>query len=636
MFRRFSASFLAILLLAACAAQPAPAPTPAPSAAPSPSAASGPSPSAAPEVSEAIILDRCPTYDEAMAAVSGPGDSGEQLDAETCLQNAYALAAALYNGDAGAAAAACDAAAVDTDRAASAEDIFPFADLSGLQLQGFSFSGGGAGEPLWLTLSVAAPGETMLPEGTTTYAVEFGDGWFVAAGCVQALVEQPYYLPQTGSAYTTVHSFRTWVTDQPWRDANDLPPLRTAYYLSGFAAGRGLEPSGGPGSGVWAGEILAAQAQDAFGLVPEAFKNRWAAAFTDENFGCVYDEAADTFQLAASPGDGGRNRRMSAFEEKADGAVSLTIARGCNSLWMRPDRQITYTLRQNADGSWAILRAGWAGGHKTPEYQIWGTSVRLGNGRPLPDTLPLVGESGLTWQQAADRFDMTVEELQTLNPDVRIREDGVILDRLLLDPAYALPDPNAQRVVRILLPWETYQGTHTYTLPDGLDEQAYIVAAEALDFLWHSSVRTGYTPAEQVEDERGELYQAAEGARFTSYSELKAHLASVFTPELAESYASGGYDAQSKAYFGYLPGNNDELRFGVGERGTSPLVLTQLCTEPVTQADGSVTFGLLGLERDGQDTRAYEESEPVRAVWHTIRLVPAADGWRVAEAELAV
>ena len=163
MFRRFSASFLALLLLAACAAQPAPAPTPAPSAAPSPSAAPGPSPSAAPEVSEAIILDRCPTYGEAMAAVSGPGDSGEQLDAETCLQNAYALAAALYNGDAGAAAAACDAAAADTDRAASAEDIFPFADLSGLQLQGFSFSGGGAGEPLWLTLSVAAPGGAMLP-----------------------------------------------------------------------------------------------------------------------------------------------------------------------------------------------------------------------------------------------------------------------------------------------------------------------------------------------------------------------------------------------------------------------------------------------------------------------------------------
>ena len=48
MFRRFAATFLALLLLAACAAQPAPAPTPAPSAAPSPSAAPGPSPSATP------------------------------------------------------------------------------------------------------------------------------------------------------------------------------------------------------------------------------------------------------------------------------------------------------------------------------------------------------------------------------------------------------------------------------------------------------------------------------------------------------------------------------------------------------------------------------------------------------------
>ena len=391
MFCRFSASFLALLLLAACAAQPAPAPTPAPSAAPSPSAAPGPSPSAAPEVSEAIILDRCPTYDEAMAAVSGPGDSGEQLDAETCLQNAYALAAALYNGDAGAAAAACDAAAVDTDRAASAEDIFPFADLSGLQLQGFSFSGGGAGEPLWLTLSVAAPGETMLPEGTTTYAVEFGDGWFVAAGCVQALVEQPYYLPQTGSAYTTVRSFRTWVTDQPWRDANDLPPLRTAYYLSGFAAGRGLEPSGGRAAASGRGRFWPRRRRMPSALCRKPSKTAGPPLSPMKTLAVFTTKPPILSSWRPARATAAETRRMSAFEEKADGAVSLTIARGCNSLWMRPDRQITYTLCQNADGSWAILRAGWAGGHKTPEYQIWGTSVRLGNGRPLPDTLPLVG-----------------------------------------------------------------------------------------------------------------------------------------------------------------------------------------------------------------------------------------------------
>ena len=65
-------------------------------------------------------------------------------------------------------------------------------------------------------------------------------------------------------------------------------------------------------------------------------------------------------------------------------------------------------------------------------------------------------------------------------------------------------------------------------------------------------------------------------------------------------------------------------------------MLAQLCTAPQTQPDGSVVFGLLGLECDVQDSRPFAEREPARAVWHTIRLVPADGGWRVAEAELAV
>ena len=95
MFRRLSALALA-LLLAGCAATPAPE-SAAATATPSPSAALTPTPG------------RCPTYDEAMAAAAGPGETGKgaYTDADACLQNAYALAAALYDRNASAAAAAC-------------------------------------------------------------------------------------------------------------------------------------------------------------------------------------------------------------------------------------------------------------------------------------------------------------------------------------------------------------------------------------------------------------------------------------------------------------------------------------------------------------------------------------------------
>ena len=160
----------------------------------------------------------CPDYARAMADAAGPGDiDPAYTDADACLQNAYALAAALFRGDAGAAAAACGVTAEDLAHAAGAaqDDRFPFADLTGLQVEGFAFSGGGAGEPLWLTLSVAEPGTTPLPQGTTVYAVEFGDGYYTAAGCVQALVPQGSYLPQSGGAYTAVSSFRNWINNQP-------------------------------------------------------------------------------------------------------------------------------------------------------------------------------------------------------------------------------------------------------------------------------------------------------------------------------------------------------------------------------------------------------------------------------------
>ena len=587
--------------------------------------------------SPAATRGPCPDYAQAMAEVTPDGAwPGTGIDRETCLQNAYALAAALYHNDAAAAAAACGDTGLPLAQGNSltVDDQFPFETLDGLVVNGFSFSGG-ADEPLWLIISVAEPGSTPLPVGETTYALEFGDGYYVTEGCVSAMIPQEYVCDQQGNALSYVRSFRNWVTQRPWQDANDLPPVTTAYYVASFASLRGVS---NPDSGVWKSADLAAQAQDAFGTKLYAFEDSPSeAAFTQEGWGSVYDEETDSFLLAAGPGDGNRNCRMTGFvQNAADGTWTLTMTRGANSLWMEPYQSVAYTLRQNGDGSWAILHADWAGGSKVTEYAMWETSVRLPDGTPLPETLPLRVDLGkrMTWQQAADALGRDLSQLQALNPDIRPDADGTFLAYdLLMEESYPLETP-LQRVVLIDNPWEDFRGSRSYSVPASLDEEASIVTAEALDFLWHYNVQLGYAPAQPVENDRNaELYQAADGARFTRYSDLKAYLESVFTPELAAQYANGGYNEQYHCYIGYLAGEKDELRFGGGERGTNPLVLTQFCTEPERQADGSLVFGLLGIE---SSQAAGAGAPPARAVWHTIRLVQTDDGWRVAEASLAV
>ncbi len=108
--RTLPALALAAALLAACTpAQPAATPAPTASAAP----AGTPAPTAMPQPAPVAAPAGCPDYAQAVAAVAGCGYTQQELDsmytdAETCLQNAYALAAALYTGDAHAAAQACD------------------------------------------------------------------------------------------------------------------------------------------------------------------------------------------------------------------------------------------------------------------------------------------------------------------------------------------------------------------------------------------------------------------------------------------------------------------------------------------------------------------------------------------------
>mgnify|MGYP001624319195 FL=1 len=60
--------------------------------------------------------------------------------------------------------------------------------------------------------------------------------------------------------------------------------------------------------------------------------------------------------------------------------------------------------------------------------------------------------------------------------------------------------------------------------------------------------------------------------------------------------------------------------------------LTELCTEPQTRPDGSLVYGILGIESAAD---AGPGAPPACAVWHTVRLVETEEGWRVAEMTLA-
>ena len=307
-----------------------------------------------------------------------------------------------------------------------AADLFPFADLTGLVVEGFAFTGGGAGEPLWLQITVADPGATPLPAGATTYAVEFGDGYYTDANCVQALIPQAQYQPQQGGARQAVTSFRNWVTGDAWQDAADLPPAGGGLLPDELRSRARRPRRGRPAPG--RADRLAEQAQDAFGRRLDVFDNPSEAAFRSERYGGVYDAETDTFALAASPGDS-PNRQLA--DDRPDRRSRWNLypdprpRRNC--LWMQPRGPAgLHVAGKTTTAASPLLGAQWAGGEKTPRYEIWNADVRLPDGTALPETLPLrvAFAPDTTWQQAAEAVGMQPAELQALNPGVPLRDDG--------------------------------------------------------------------------------------------------------------------------------------------------------------------------------------------------------------------
>lgn len=106
---------------------------------------------------------------------------------------------------------------------------------------------------------------------------------------------------------------------------------------------------------------------------------------------------------------------------------------------------------------------------------------------------------------------------------------------------------------------------------------------------------------------------------------------------LAESYAnSARYDEKMNIYAGgYMQGENDELWFTGGERGTNILYCGTTFTEPELQSDGSLTFWQLSLQADCDSFEGWTQPVKVAQAEVTpVRLVPTENGWRVDKLEL--
>lgn len=285
---------------------------------------------------------------------------------------------------------------------------------------------------------------------------------------------------------------------------------------------------------------------------------------------------------------------------------------------------------------------------QTADYAMEGPHpAPLGENVQLPEEgVPLRalwwGGNG-TLADAAAAYGLTPEELQRLNPGVTDedlqREDGLFAYQELT-LGESLRQFSDTQTVTIQTPWvqNEVQQSQTYEVPAALDEQAAAVMAEAYDFLWHLEVSTGYSPAEPVEG-KVNLFRTVEGARFTRYSDFVSYLNAVFTPELAQTYASGAYFNEEWDFYlgGYMEGDNDALWQTAGDRGTNIYYAGTLFTEPETQPDGSVTFRQLSLQLDEETFAGWGGKDPLVPAFaepSLVRLVPTENGWRVAQLSL--
>lgn len=253
------------------------------------------------------------------------------------------------------------------------------------------------------------------------------------------------------------------------------------------------------------------------------------------------------------------------------------------------------------------------------------------------------GKNGIwqgTLEEAAETYHIPWGKFWEMNPNPVQQEfevtGGKYYDKLVIAENYTVPGLNVKEVT-IDLPYveSNYEKKQTIPVPDGLNEQATVMLAEAYSYLKNHERMRGYYPCEDVDAEQY-ICKAAEGARFTQFSVFKRYLENIFVLEYVATQTSGHYNAEKGWYEGgYFEGENDTLCWQAGDKGVVNYV-GATWDKPQMLEDGSIEILQIGLWLTDEQlsSESWEEESPKIACADIIRLVPTEKGWRIEQMDL--
>ena len=273
-----------------------------------------------------------------------------------------------------------------------------------------------------------------------------------------------------------------------------------------------------------------------------------------------------------------------------------------------------------------------------PVFTFAGAEPALKKDVLWPDQVELIVRAWQgTLEEADAAFGLPAGSFSELDdPDYPPPEGGMAIHA----EGYVLPKVPVQQVT-VGVPWvaSVYDRSASYIVPAALDEQAAGALAAAHYFLaHHHGAHHGIDPSEY--DEATLSYTSTEGALYVRYSELEQFLDCIFTSDASGEMLGGplAADARPESFLFYQ-GENDTIRFMMGDRGGYIAYCGAVFTEPVLQPDGSLLFWQLSLFLDENDGNfagwgSGNEYTPVEAAAAPVRLAPSGNGWRVAEFSL--
>lgn len=257
-------------------------------------------------------------------------------------------------------------------------------------------------------------------------------------------------------------------------------------------------------------------------------------------------------------------------------------------------------------------------------------TATLYDGSPMPrQTLPLYYKGswqGMTWEEVATETGFPAEDLRILNPDVTEDPQGKLQGNgmeLLLSEAWPIPEAKVCRVTVTMPGMPEPYDSRTYQLPDALPDEA----ARVLALCYYEMETTGQGFTTEAIPDNPDYVKVKSGVRFSAFSQLKAWLESVYTPEAVSTMLKG---QGTTPYYKEGPENALWIQGYAFDHMIPQSGLT--CTEPGEQPDGSLQFAAVCVCVTDDEGNPIDE-EQGRLYYTPVHLVPTADGWRVAEAK---